>query len=61
MNFYHHQHRLVRVGESDYLVKKYGGRQEVFEIADNEKLIGCELSYDANFFRGVTWIKMKVY
>ena len=31
------------VGYSDDFVKNYGGRSEVFEIAVNERLIGCEL------------------
>ena len=42
-NFYHDEERLVMVGYSDDFVKNYGGRSEVFEIAANERLIGCEL------------------
>ncbi len=38
---------------------------ETFEIADDEKLIGCKLDEGmidgVNYFRGVTWIKMKLY
>ena len=33
------------------------GRREVFEIADDEQLIGCELDHDKDLFVGVTWIK----
>jgi len=44
INFYHWTERLVAVGDSDYLhnliVK---GRIEVFEMAEDEKLIGCKL------------------
>ena len=66
MNFYHHKERLVAVGEDDDdYVAEYGGRVEVFEIADNEQLIGCRLDEYGNEtvsyqFTGVTWFKMKV-
>jgi hypothetical protein len=43
INFFHHQERLVAVGENDDYVKKYCKRREVFDIADDEQLIGCEL------------------
>ena len=45
INFYHHTERLVKVGEEDddYWLVWEGGRREVFEIADDEQLIGCEL------------------
>ena len=42
-NFYHHQKRLVAVGEDDFYVKEWGARVEVFLIGEEEKLIGCEL------------------
>jgi hypothetical protein len=53
------------VGLSDGMVKEYGGRVEVFEIAEDEQLIGCELhemTYDNgnSDFVGVTWIKIKL-
>ena len=53
------------MGNSDDEVKKYGGRVVAFEIAADEQLIGAELYngpdiYGADFFRGVTWIKMKI-
>ena len=41
INFYHHQQRLVKIGESDDDVKQYGGRKETFEIGNYEQLIGC--------------------
>ncbi len=53
------------MGFIDDWVKKFGGRVEVFEIAENEQLIGCELDEctDENgyyHFGGVTWIKIKL-
>ena len=41
----------------------------MFEIADDEKLIGCELdeitveykNEPSNWFGGVTWIKIKMF
>ncbi len=65
INFYSGQENLVQVG-SHYDVKKWGRRVEIFEIADDEQLIGAELyhgDYDNNgwdFFRGVTWFKCKI-
>ena len=44
INFYHHQQRLVMVGESDAWVQEHGGRAEVFDIADGKQLIGCRLN-----------------
>jgi hypothetical protein len=43
INFYHHTERLVAVGEEDddYWLVWEGGRREVFEIADDEVLMGC--------------------
>ncbi len=43
VNFYHKKERLVRVGENDAYVKSSGGRKKVFDIADDEQLIGCQL------------------
>ena len=65
MNFYHNEERLVAVGETEEVVDRSGrvvfGRREVFEIADDEQLIGCELSYSRDScFRGVTWLKWKI-
>ncbi len=53
------------MGYSDNCVKKYGdgGRVEVFEIAEDEQLIGCEINewIDGDLaFTGVTWIKIKL-
>ena len=56
----------MAVGCSARILKKYWGRVETFEIADDERLIGAELDYtydelnELNNFAGVTWIKMKV-
>ena len=60
INFFHHQQRLVVVGHSDNSLSNIGGRREVFEIAADEKLIGCEL-YKLNDLIGVTWLKMKIH
>ena len=61
IKFYHLEERLVAVGESDEWVNKNGGRVEIFSIADDEQLIGCELDKSIyGNFSGVIWIKMKV-
>ena len=64
IHFYHHQERLVALGkglnEND-IFKDYGERVEVFEIGDDEQLIGCDLDYCKNFFMGIKWIKMRLY
>ena len=59
MNFYHNGERLLKAG-IDNSIKILGDRKEVFEIADDEQLIGCELYYEKRFFSGVKWIKMKI-
>jgi hypothetical protein len=53
------------VGADDMWANRWGGRREVFNVADDEHLIGCELDeheYDSGKYnwRGITWIKMKV-
>ncbi len=60
MNFYSGQEILVQVGEDDSWVKREGGRVEKFEIARDEQLIGCELTFCKDFFCGVTWFMMKI-
>ena len=65
INFYHKYERLVTVLGSDtdvWVVKLDGGagRREVFEIGDDEQLIGCRLYHVKEYFRGLTWLKMKV-
>ena len=72
VNFYHHKKRLVSVLDTGYALftKKslngIGFRVEVFDIADDEQLIGCKLEncsnrvWDKHYFGSVTWIKMKV-
>ena len=59
INFLSAQDTLVKVGFDDGFVDRHGGRVELFEIADDEHLIGCEV-LDEYFF-ALTWIKMKVY
>ena len=60
INFYHCEERLVKVKYNDDGIKIFGvGRQEVFEIAEDEQLIGCEMEYSEYFFHGVTWWKIK--
>ena len=46
INFYSNQELLVAVGSFDDYVKSNGRRSEVFEMDDDEQLIGCELDYD---------------
>jgi hypothetical protein len=36
------------------------GRKETFHIAENERLIGCELEHGANYLIGVTFIKWTI-
>jgi hypothetical protein len=67
MNFYSGQETIGKVGEpNDDDVKKYGNRVEIFEIADDEQLIGAELyhgdyiNYGIDCFYGVTWFKCKI-
>jgi hypothetical protein len=60
INFYSGKELLVRVGwQDDGYVDWNGRRREVFEIADDEQLIGCELAHSNIYFEGVTWLKMK--
>ena len=60
INFYHQQQRLVMLGETDDEEVNYlFGRVEVFEIDEDEQLIGCEIDYCQRYFRGLTWLKMK--
>ena len=48
------------MGDEDDLEDE-GRRKEVFNIAEDEQLIGCELDQNEwHCFQGVTWIKMKV-
>ena len=65
INFYHYGERLVYVGYNDAYVDMFGERREVFEIAEDEQLIGCQLhKYKLDngliHFAGVTWLKMKL-
>jgi hypothetical protein len=48
------------VGSNDSFVKENGGRVEIFEIAADEQLIGCELESSPDYFCGVTWLKWKI-
>ena len=48
------------MGWSDDYVEDYGGRVVTFEIAADEQLIGAELYDKGYYFRGVTWLKMKI-
>ena len=64
INFYSYNQRICKVElESSNVrnnIKKNGGRREIFLIADDEQLIGCELDHTKFYFRGVTWIKIKM-
>ena len=63
IDFYHYHQALVSVKYSDdWYIEDYRGRVEVFNIADDEQLIGCKLDKISsnNSFKGVTWIKIQV-
>ena len=61
-NFYHNQERLAYI----CLIPEHAStwhdvyRREVFEIAEDEQLIGCELHHNDWSCLGVTWLKMKI-
>ena len=48
IHFYHHEERLVMAGKEISKVMRavFVGRKEVFEIAEDEQLIGCELEQE---------------
>ena len=46
MNFYHHTERTVAMKKLYVSGIIFNKRREVFDIADDEQLIGCELKYD---------------
>ena len=62
INFYHNTERLVAVGSDDEWGQYYVKRREVFNIAQDEQLFGCELEKRTSdrFFCGVTWLKWKI-
>ena len=60
INFYSGQETLIKVLDNDEYVKRKGGRVESFEIASDERLIGCKIDIDNKHYHGVTWLKMKV-
>ncbi len=64
INFYSGEEKLAKVGFSDDHLKKWGKRVEIFEIADDEQLIGCELYHgpfnSKDCFLGVAWLKCKI-
>ena len=57
------------MGYTDDAVKIFGGSGRVvaFEIAADEQLIGCELDHgtdsdgNGDYFKGVTWLKWKIF
>jgi hypothetical protein len=56
--FYDKNDILFKMGSDDDYYSK--GRKETFMIAENERLIGCELDHGAKFFLGVTFIKWTI-
>ena len=48
------------MGDKDDDVMIEGKRREIFDIADNEQLIGCELDHNWTYYLGVTWLKIKL-
>jgi hypothetical protein len=47
---------LYKMGNDAYAT----GRRETFLIADNERLIGCEIDYGAKYVSGITFIKWTI-
>jgi hypothetical protein len=62
INFYSGKETLVKVGMDGECVLNIEKRVESFDIADDERLIGCIIHEDKDsfFFRGMTFMKMKV-
>ena len=61
INFYSHEELIANTGNPDWFREDWNGRLEEFVIAEDEQLIGCELDHDEFYFRGITWLKMKLY
>jgi hypothetical protein len=59
--FYHGKERLISLRFGFFPGTGYSEKREVFDIAENEQLIGCELNHRLTNFFGVTWIKMKLF
>ena len=60
INFYSCRETLVKVGGFKGTAKLAAkSRREVFEIDDDEQLIGCEFDYEKDRSCGVIWLKMK--
>jgi hypothetical protein len=61
INFYSGTETLVKLGEPDEFIQLETARVELFEIAFDEQLIGCELNIDEDdYFIGLTWLKWKL-
>ena len=63
INFFHHQEKLVQVGSpNDDRVKELTEKTEIFEIGEDERLIGCKLDNNKlGSYKGLTWIKMRKF
>ena len=68
IKFYNEEELLVSVGVDEEAFKLLLVRVEVFEIAEDEQLIGCEANccifndcfYTGSVCRGITWLKWKI-
>ena len=65
IKFFSGKEVLCEVGADDYWVEERGGREESFEIAADEQLIGAKLYTgsrynDVDCFQSVTWMKGKI-
>ena len=62
IKFFSSEELLCTAGpnDDDWVKQQVGGRVVAFEIADDEQLIGAELYDNGNFFKGVTWLKIKI-
>ena len=56
--FYDDKNNIIKKLGSEY--EQLRGRKETFLIAENERLIGCELEYDTNNLWGITFLKWEI-
>ena len=55
ITFYDKNGVLFKMGN-----ESHDGRKEIFHIAENERLIGCEFDHGANYLLGVTFLKWTI-
>ena len=57
ITFYGKNGILFKMGGDSYAT----GRRETFDIADNERLIGCEFDHGTYYLLGVTFLKWTIW